>query len=59
LRQVSCLNEPKARPTFFPSGARSALLWDSRGERLRRGVTGCGAAAGYVAELVANWRSLG
>lgn len=35
------------------------MLWDSRGDRLRRGVPVCGLAARYVAELVANWRSMG
>jgi hypothetical protein len=26
-------------------GAESTLLWDSRGDRLRRGITVCGLAA--------------
>jgi hypothetical protein len=30
-----------------------------RTHRPRRGATVCGLAAGYVAELVTNWRSLG
>lgn len=59
-RRVALLVPGHARERGLSLGeAPSTLLWDNRGHRSGRGVTVCGLAAGYVAELVTNWRSLG